>query len=370
MCTAMRIRLLPDSPLGWTPYAWLIYLSFFIMYGIGVNDSVLDWAIDGAALVLFLFLYFRAFWCRGAQLLWISFAIVAIGVVLVPRNPGASTFFIYGAAFLGEAARPGIAIRWLAVIIAILAIETLLVPLPPAAWIPGIVLSLIIGGTNIHFCEVRRKDEALLKAHQQAEHLAAVAERERIARDLHDLLGHTLSVIVIKSELAAKLADRSPERAIQEIREVERISRKALSEVRQAIHGYGGESLAAELANGRAALEAAGVSLVADVVPMSLEADDERALALGLREAVTNVIRHARAKTCTVTLTRLDGTVRLVVEDDGVGGDGGEGAGLAGMRTRLAAIGGMVLRTGERGTRLTLIVPERQALDPGAVAIT
>ena len=227
-----------------------------------------------------------------------------------------------------------------------------------STWIPGIVFSLLVGGTNIHFGEVRRKDDALLKAHQQAEHMAAVAERERIARDLHDLLGHTLSVIVIKSELASKLADRDTQRAIQEIRDVERISRKALNEVRHAIHGYRGESLAGELANGRAALEAAGVSLVADVVPIPLEADEERALALGLREAVTNVIRHARATTCTVTLQRNDGVVRLVVEDDGVGGAGGEGAGLAGMRTRLTAIGGSV-----RANRRT-----RHAVDTGRAA--
>ena len=367
---AMRFRLLPDSPLGWTPYVWLVYLSFFAMYGIAMNDSVLDWAIDGAAIVFFLVLYFKAFWLSGAALLRVALAIVALGIVLIPRNPGASTFFIYGAAFLGEAARPSIAARWLALVVASLAIEAWLVPLPMSAWIPGIVISLMVGGTNIHFCEVRRKDKALLKAHQQAEHMAAVAERERIARDLHDLLGHTLSVIVIKSELAAKLADRDTGRAIQEIREVERISRKALNEVRQAIHGYRGESLGAELANGRAALEAAGVTLVADVVPIPLDADEERALALGLREAVTNVIRHARATTCAVMLQRQDGVVRLIVEDNGVGGAGGEGAGLAGMRTRLAAIGGSVARTGDQGTRLTLVVPHRRGFDADAVAVT
>ena len=366
----MRIRLLPDSPLGWTPYAWLIYLSFFVMYGIAVNDSVRDWAIDGTALVVFLVLYFRAFWLQGPALVRMAFAIVLLGVILIPRNPGASTFFIFGAAFLGQAARPSIAVRWLALIVVILALEAWLMPLPRSAWIPGIVVSLMVGGTNIHFGEVRRKDEALMKAHQQAEHMAAVAERERIARDLHDLLGHTLSVIVIKSELAAKLADRNPERAIREIREVERISRKALNEVRQAIHGYRGESLAGELANGRAALEAAGVSLVAGIDPVSLEADEERALALGLREAITNVIRHARARHCTVTLTRRDGAVRLAVEDDGVGGTQDDGAGLSGMRARLAAFGGTVNRDGERGTRLTLVIPEQRGVHTGAMVLS
>jgi two-component system sensor histidine kinase DesK len=366
----MRIRLLPDSPLGWTPYAWLIYLSFFIVYAIALNDSPLDWVIDGTALLVFLTLYFRAFWLRGRALVAVAFAIVALGVALVPRNPGACTFFIYGAAFLGEAHRPAVATRWLAVIVAIVAIEAWLVPLSKAAWIPGIVISLLVGGTNIHFAEVRRKDEALLKAHQAAEHLAAVAERERIARDLHDLRGHTLSVIVIKSELAAKLADRNPERAIQEIREVERISRKALSEVRRAIHGYRGESFGDALATGRAALEAAGVTLASDIAPIPLQADEERALALGLREAITNVIRHAGARSCTVTLICDEQASRLVIEDDGIGGTTAEGAGLSGMRARLAAIGGTLVREGEHGTRLTLSIPQRRSIETGAMVLS
>ena len=353
----MRLRLLPDSPLGWTPYAWLIYLSFFLVYALARNDSAADWAIDAAALVLFLVLYFRAFWLRGAALIRIAFAIVALGLLLTPRNPGASTFFIYGAAFLGEAARPASAVRWLLVIVGALALQAWLVPLPSTAWVPGITLSLIIGGTNIHFAEVRRKDAALLKAHQQAEQLAALAERERIARDLHDLLGHTLSVIVIKSELAAKLADREPALAAAEIRDVERISRTALQEVRGAIQGYREARVADEIAAGRSALAAAGVTLTADVGPLQLPPDAERTLALAVREAFTNVIRHARASRCRVEIAHEGTGVRVVVQDDGIGGELLEGHGLAGMRSRLAEIGGTVERDGRHGTTVVLRIP-------------
>jgi two-component system sensor histidine kinase DesK len=362
----MRLRLLPDSPLGWTPYAWLIYLSFFLVYALARNDSAADWAIDGAALVVFLVLYFRAFWLRGAALIRIAFAIVALGLLLTPRNPGASTFFIYGAAFLGEAARPASAVRWLLVIVGSVALQAWLVPLPPTAWVPGITLALIIGGTNIHFAEVRRKDAALLKAHQQAEQLAAVAERERIARDLHDLLGHTLSVIVLKAELASKLAERHPARAAAEIRDVEQISRHALAEVRRAVHGYRGERLADELAASRSTLETAGVTLITEVEPVALPADTERTLALALREAVTNVVRHSRASRCVVRLAAHGDTVRLSVEDNGVGGELVEGAGLAGMRERLAEIDGRLERDGGRGTCLTVsapLSPELRRLD-------
>ncbi len=366
----MRLRLLPESPLGWTPYAWLVYLSFFIVYGIAGNQTALDWAIDGSALIVFLVLYFRAFWLEGRDLLRMAFVIVALGAVLVPRNHGAAVFFIYGAAFLGEAARPAAAARWLLLIVGIVAVESWLLGLPPAVWIPGAMVSLLVGGTNIHFGEVRRKDHALLEVREAAEHLAVVAERERIARDMHDLLGHTLSVIVIKSELAAKLADRDPKRAANEIRDVERISRSALQEVRRAIHGYRGERLRDELANAHAALAAAGVTLEVDAEPLPLDPDKEHALALALREAITNVIRHAAARRCSVALARDTDAIRLVVADDGVGGEHVEGAGLSGMRARLSAIGGTLLCDGTHGTRLTLIVPDRQRTQADALTLS
>jgi len=365
----MRIRLVPpDSPLGWTPYAWLVYLSFYIGWAAFTHETLAEWVLTAAGLVAFLALYFRGFWVGGQRLLRIAFAIVGLGVLLIPFNPGANAFFIYGAAFLGDAVRPSAAFRWLVFIIAIVLVEAWLVPLRLEAWLPGAVFALIIGGTNIHFGEVRRKDAALRAARKDAERLAAVAERERIARDLHDLLGHTLSVIVIKSELASKLAERDPGRAAAEIRDVEQISRKALKEVREAIHGYRGERMAQEIENGRKALAAAGVTLEADLAPLGVEPEAEQALALAVREALTNVLRHARARRCDVRVERTPDAVRVVVQDDGIGGREHEGAGLSGMRTRLAALGGEVRRDGTRGTRLELLVPMgRDAVAGGAV---
>jgi two-component system, NarL family, sensor histidine kinase DesK len=356
----MRLRLLPpDSRVGWTPFGWLVYLSFFVVYA-AFRNTARDWVIDGAALTVFLALYFRGFWVHGAALLRIVVAIVAIGVLVSPRNPGASCFFIYGAAFLGDVARPSTAFRWLAGIIALVLLQTWLMHLPAAFWVPAAVLSLLVGGSNIHFAEVRRKDQALLKAHELAERLARTAERERIARDLHDLLGHTLSVIVLKSELASKLADRNPSRAAAEIREVEAISRNALAEVRRAVHGFRGERFADQLAASARMLESAGVTVETRVEPVLLGPDEERALALGLREAATNVVRHARATRVTIDLVREDDGVTLRVADNGIGGEAIEGAGLSGMRGRVAELGGSVDYDGAHGARLTLRVPARQ----------
>jgi two-component system sensor histidine kinase DesK len=357
----MRLRLLPDNDVGWTPYGWLIYLSLYLAYAAARNRTAAAWALDAVVVLVFLALYFRGFWTGGRQLLTIAFAIVALGVLTSPRNPGGGVFFIYGAAFLGMAARPAMAMRWLALIIAIVGIEAWLVPLSPQTWIPAVVFSLLVGGSNIHFAEVRRKDKALLAARESEQAMAAALERERIARDLHDLLGHTLSVIVIKSELAAKLADRDAARAAVEIRDVERISRQALQEVRGAVYGYRDLTVQQELASGRSALEAAGVTLRVDVAQLEIDDVVDRVVALAVREALTNVLRHAKAHSCAVTAARSGRTVTLTIQDDGVGGVSGEGSGLAGMRARLAEVGGTVTRDGARGTTLTITVPAGQS---------
>ena len=151
----------------------------------------------------------------------------------------------------------------------------------------------------------RKRANAKLKlAQDEVAHLAKVAERERIARDLHDVLGHTLSVIVLKSELAAKLFDRDSERAKTEILQVEQIGRDALSEVRKAIGGYRAASLGEEFARAKETLETAGVKAQCEVAGSKLAPVQEALLALAVREAVTNVVRHASASHCHVAAVR------------------------------------------------------------------
>ena len=118
---------------------------------------------------------------------------------------GASVFFVYAACFVGEVGEPVIAVRYLAAVLAIIGIETWILNLHPSFWIPALVFSALMGGMDIHQAQRRRMNRKLLMAHEEIEQLAKVAERERIGRDLHDLLGHTLSLIILKSELASKL---------------------------------------------------------------------------------------------------------------------------------------------------------------------
>jgi two-component system sensor histidine kinase DesK len=356
----MRLRVLPkNAPEGWTPYVWLIYLGFYVSYAAaaGARKTTVDWAIDALVLTTFLVLYFRTFWVWGRRAFPVLAGVVLLAVLVSPSNPGAASFFIYAAAFGYRLGPSRVAFKWIAAIVAIVALEALTIGLPDRAWIPAIVFSLIVGGVNVHFVELARKDRKLARAQEEIEHMAKIAERERIARDLHDLLGHTLSVIVLKSELASKIADRDLARALGEIRDVERISRNALTEVRQAVSGFRGERLQDELANGREALEAAGVSVVTAIDPVGLGGEAERTLAFALREAITNVIRHARARRCEIRLSRNGHGVVLAIADDGVGGAAADGAGLSGMRSRVTAAGGTVERDGREGTRLTVTLP-------------
>jgi two-component system sensor histidine kinase DesK len=354
----MRFRLLPrGTPEGWTPFAWLIYLTIYVAYAYFRNDTALEWTLDAAILTAFLALYFRGFWVWGREAWPIVVAIAALGALTSPRNPGGASFFIYAAAFGYRLGSSGVAFKWIAAVVAVVLIETVTIGLRPQAWIPAVVFSLIIGGVNVHFTELRRKDRTLARAQEEVEHMAKIAERERIARDLHDLLGHTLSVIVLKAELASKIADRDLARALSEIRDVERISRNALTEVRQAISGFRGERLQDELASGREALEAAGVTVVTHIDPVGLGRDQERTLAVALRESITNVIRHARARRCEIRLSRNGHGLVLAVADDGIGGRAEDGSGLSGMRARVATLGGTVERDGVAGTRVTVTLP-------------
>jgi two-component system sensor histidine kinase DesK len=228
----------------------------------------------------------------------------------------------------------------------------------------------------------------LQRAREEVAQLAANEERMRLARDMHDLTGQSLSVITLKSELAARLLSRLPggperDRVHDEIEQVAAVSRQTLHDIREAISGYRRPTLAVELITARAALVSAGIAVEDDpeliLASGTFDPDAEAALAWCLREAVTNVVRHSGAKHCRIGLTGHPDSVTLVVSDDGHGHvppggqddgtDGGRddglaaaaGTGLRGMSERLSAAGGSLeLRPDARpGFRLTATVPAR-----------
>ena len=168
--------------------------------------------------------------------------------------------------------------------------------------------------------------------------LASQAERNRISRDLHDLLGHSLTAITVKAGLARRLVGSDQAACAQEIGEVEELSRHALADVRAAVSNYREVTLAGELAQGKELLRASGVTAVLPTATDVIDSTRDELLGWAVREGLTNVARHAHATRCTVTLT----SSVVEIADDGVGGAGSCGNGLTGLRERVAAAGGTV----------------------------
>ena len=194
--------------------------------------------------------------------------------------------------------------------------------------------------------------QELRAARQEIARLAVVEavteERLRFARDLHDLLGRSLSTITLKNELARRTLRDDPERAAREITDAIGLAREALAEVREAVAGYRHPTLASEMASAREVLAAAGIACDVDASGDPLPPVTEAVLAWAVREGVTNVVRHSRARRCAIRVTRADGIAAVEVTDDGAatpsspGRSVNDGTGLCGLAERAARVGGAV----------------------------
>lgn len=285
---------------------------------------------------------------------------VVLGISLLSVYPSAFSYFVFGCVAL----RINRCISTVRYLCELAALNTVFVvqavwvgyPWQAIAWVP--VLSTIIGLIVSGERAGQEKDAALRLSHEEVRRLAASAERERIGRDLHDLLGHTLSLITLKLELSRKLFDRDAERSRNELAEAEQIARDALAQVRSAVTGFRAADLAAELASAHLLLESSRVHLRYGVPP-PMPAWIESGLAMILREAVTNIARHAQASEAMIGIHRDANAVMLEVVDDGRGGVSVNGNGLAGMRERVDALGGTleIDSPRERGTRLKVRIP-------------
>ena len=222
-----------------------------------------------------------------------------------------------------------------------------------AEW--GIGITTFLAGFTVYiFRRLVGTVAELDRARNELAVAAVAAERLRFARDLHDLLGHTLSVIVVKAEVVRRYVTRDPEVAAGHAADIETIGRRALTEVRDAVAGYRAADLSRELDRARAALSAAGIGCELRTSGPPPTAEAGAVLAWVVREGVTNVIRHSGAQICRIELQRDDETTSILIADDGAGdtvprADLGQsaGTGLNGLRERLDACGG---RLGARQT--------------------
>jgi two-component system, NarL family, sensor histidine kinase DesK len=352
------MRLLPKDPdTGWTPYAWLIYAVPFALWPAGRTSTPADWALNCAGLAIFLGLYFWVHWLKGLGILWPVAGLALLGVFYLPWNPFSICFFIYAGAFTGYTARTNLVALNSCLLVAVLGLEGWLLRLPMFQILPGLVFIPLLAFLLLHYARRDEVNAKLLQAQEEVQHLARVAERERISRDLHDLLGHTLSVIVLKSELAARLASTNPERATTEIVEVEKIARQALAEVRSAVQGFRSTGLKGEFERARALLENAGLRVDANCSLEGLAPIEESVLTLALREGITNILRHSGASACTLRAALMNGLAELSIADNGSGNAAEEGTGLRGMRERIEALGGHFERHSKQGTQLRIRLP-------------
>jgi two-component system sensor histidine kinase DesK len=307
---------------------------------------------------VFVALYARVFLAPRQQAHWYAVAMAVLCLALMPWYPSGISYFVFGCVMLNAGRRVDF-FSWLwqwGVLTSLFVGMGLWIGYPwqVTVWMP--IMTLIIGT----IVNVERKSEAMdvaLKlSHDEVRRLAATAERERIGRDLHDLLGHTLSLITLKLELARKLSERDPPGSLRELEEAERVARHALAEVRSAVTGIRSADLAAELASARLLLESSQVHLDYGAPPAGLPPDTERGLALVLREAATNIARHARASRARIAFETGERFVSMCVDDDGRGGVSVDGNGLAGMRDRVRAMGGTLSIESPSGGGTKLLV--------------
>jgi two-component system sensor histidine kinase DesK len=353
--------------MGKMPYVWGSCLSFLLFQYIFQPPTARELVFLGLTVLLFVPLYLASFWCTGRAAVLCVLLACLFGVLWMPYNSGASTFFIFAAGMSSRLSPARSAYRLLAAVIGLALLAG------QALWPHGymfllgpLTIMLLVGFSSIMEQTLRTSRQRLARKQEEVEHLARIAERERISRDLHDLLGHSLSLIALKAELAGKLAARDVDACRHEIGDVEATARRALAEVRAAVTGYRDSGLAGALASARASLAAANVELCEDVQPCALPPAAEHVLALALREAVTNVVRHAGATRCTLGLALERGSAVLRVADDGAAlGDADTvraGNGLSGMRERVASIGGSLSIRVDAGLRLELRVPAGEAV--------
>jgi len=380
----MFFKIAPDSVIGrssatqgyprsrWIPAVMLVWSIWIFATPMFSGQHRWLWPTL-ASFVVFLPLYFRAYYGPRSQILWCALGMAALAAALTPVNVGAQSYLIYACAFIaftGGSLRH--ALRRMALLNALYALECWLLGWPWVFIGSAVLVSMAVGVMNIFFRRNQQQDAELRLTHDEVRRLAATAERERIGRDLHDLLGHTLSLVAVKSELAKRLLDRDPQAARREIAEVERVAREALAQVRSAVTGIRAAALVSELASARLLLESAGVTFDYRAPESPLPAEIETALALALREAVTNIQRHARATRAQVEFTLEENRVRMRVSDDGRGGIAAQGNGLTGMRERIEAMGGILAIHSERGhgTGLGIALPLSVAQEsaPGRTA--
>jgi two-component system, NarL family, sensor histidine kinase DesK len=345
---------LPVPPLGRLAWAavWLVFLGYPISDILGTGYSPARALIAWVSLAVFAAIYLLTMWICLLQVpRYVS------GAALLPLV----TLFAFGIAltlvfngqwggvlvYCGVAAGWTLRWRWLVpVLFALGAFDVTAGVLTGHTWSDVGFLSFLtvaLGFTMTAFRRLVASVIELRSARAEVARLAVSDERLRISRDVHDILGHSLSVIALKAQVARRLMQSDPDAATAALSEVESVARSSLAEVRAIVTGYRQRSLADEIQGAHDVLDAAGIAFEVtrgiEVPPAPVDS----LLAWTVREGVTNVLRHSRARRCAVSVSADNGEFTVAIVDDGVGGVANAGgSGLHGLRERVAAAGGRI----------------------------
>lgn len=341
---------------------WLAYLIYPLLSLFGLH-SVLKIACGLLSLVLFVLIYVRSSSVNpppDGEIIWSAAAIEAIGLAMAAYiGVPFLSVAVYAPLVLAKLRDARSAILAVALAVALMVVVGHAIHTPTSELLSLALIDVLSSAALRGFQRFIDFSLTLRRAQEEIAQMAKLEERARIARDLHDILGHSLSVVVLKSELARTLLGRGDlDNARQEIGELETVARAALSEVRGAVTGYRKPSLAAEVLQAPTTLATAGIRCDVEGELSDLSDQQESVLALILREAVTNVARHSAAGRCHIKLGREDDLIRLTIRDDGRAGANVEpGNGLQGMTERLHAAGGQLAWHGGNGFTLEVRLP-------------
>jgi len=365
-------RLFPKKH-GVFAWVWLIYLAFPLYNFLHMPFSQ-SW-IGYLLIFIFVITYWRAYWNPERVKVYIAMIMLITLTLCMIYDPGYYLLMFFVTYLIGFVQERSM--KWVHIFVAGMFLTFVVIAI--VKWeihemdlvysiIPPMIIMMVLPYGTVSVERARRLRIELNTANKEIERLIKNQERQRIARDLHDTLGHTLSLITLKSELAGKLFDKDAGRAKQELMEIQATSRSALRQMRELISDMHEVSLDSEIMSAEQLLKAAdiGFSFQGDIEKLESVPLIRNMLALCLREAITNVVKHSRAHKCEVIVNEDDSSITLTVEDDGIGkaidansAAGGTGRGLLGIQERLGLVDGTLHleRKESGGTKIRMIVP-------------
>ncbi|WIG27536.1 sensor histidine kinase [Bacillus toyonensis] len=364
MIEKKRMEIFPKH-MVFFPYMWLVYLLFPIYNLTQVSGWKLVMGIG--MLIVFIITYRQLYFVQKTFVLWAFIQMILTFLFAIFYNPFMIFFGFFTASAMGFAPSKKVFRVLLCLLVVMLGAFVFvnmnqLTPANLVNIVPMFILMLLTPFGMRNFNQKKMLKNQLNEANEQIKDLVKREERQRIARDLHDTLGHTLSLITLKSQLVEKLIVKNPERASVEAKEITQTSRTALKQLRELISDMRMITVEEELEQIKAILQAANIELEIEqeASASSLSPIEQNILGMCLREAVTNVVKHSKATQCTVSVLESQGELILKVEDNGIGleDQNNDGNGIRGMKERIALIDGFVeLNTIHSGTLLTVKVP-------------